>query len=167
MSHPDSRITHWRDVPGLTPRQTASLANMETRQFENGLMYDTDDLLRMARRLQADTLLNDVMMAGITPPDDANHVSRWMGNSANVHRQFTGTRRDVTGDLEACRHCEDCDHVDDQVGWVEITGVQFSDGTVRRRVAEPYCRGSLTPTDARALAATLIAAADEIDRLEQ
>ena len=80
----------------------------------------------------------------IAATDDVTHVGEWDDyDTGRWSRCFTGTRhhRGVT-----------------------VIGVQHDDGTVGRLVAV-HCDDELTPAAARKLAATITAAADEIDQL--
>jgi hypothetical protein len=170
---PENTTQGWRDLADeLTPRQIRHL-----KQHEGGGARGSN-LLQVARMFaceNAATVLDDVPLAkgwhvDVAAPEDATWVSPWTFNNGDL-RLFRGTRREIHG------------------GKVIICGTQDSDGTVLpRKIMLVFGEGPTNPLDVDAartagiemfaqahregaddgmeIAATVLAAADEIDGLE-
>jgi hypothetical protein len=144
--------TTWRDLSGqLTEEQVDRLTAMEQSVEKPHLAADL--LLELALAWAEQNFTDDVMFGHIDPPAGARCVSGWLvdGDEATSvwSRAFEGTRRRVS----------DVD--------VVIEGRQFHDYGCEREVAVYTDGARLDPAEARQLAAALIAAADEIDRLDR
>jgi hypothetical protein len=139
----------WRDLADqLTVEQIADLLASARQQRRLPFRDSPDEselLLEQARSLAAHNL-NDALMAHMPVPDGAVSTGQWryFDDADMLCRLFGGTKRDIGG-------------VD-----VEITGVQFEDGTVTRDIE---VHGTvLTAEQARELAEVLCAAVEEIER---
>lgn len=152
---PDNTDTTWRDLADqLTPKQVENLIEAEKRS-PLPEAAKTETLLEWARDTAQRNLTDHVMFGHLEPPAGATKVfpcgertdGRWS-------REFTGTSRQVGG---VC---------------VYIDGTQFADGTIERELAvcvddlPDGAGGVLDAAQARALAAALIEAADELEQLQ-
>lgn len=105
-----------------------------------------DSALAFARVYAVRKLL-DALYADIAPPGDATHVAAWDDAEGEVSRYFRGTKRGTDAR-------------------VDIAGSQNADGTIAERVI--LVGGYAIEVDAagaRQIAADLLAAAAELDRL--
>lgn len=143
--------TTWRDLADqLTPEQVDKLLEFEGRRPESQA-----DLLEWARECSERNLDDTLHFGHLDRPEGATQVygcgERTDGRGWS--REFTGTSRRVDGVS------------------VRLNGTQFADGTVERTLAVGVDDlaagpgGALTAAAARQLAAALIEAADELDRM--
>lgn len=152
---PDGAATTWRELTDqLSPEQIAYLEDWESRPNEPPRLDGSprppeqhrQTLLRMAREFAtqntAATYFADVPL----PPEDGHHYPWEHYGDGNWCRLFVGTRRQA-GDAE-----------------VSIRGTQSSAGAISRSITIDKS-DDIDPAQARALAAALLAAADEIDCL--
>jgi hypothetical protein len=143
----DDNATTWRDLTDqLTPKQQATLERYE-RDFANRNIPATAELLAIARD-SAQHTLSDQMFADLPMPDGVRLADHWQPDGDEWMRAFDGTSRtvkdthvEIVGEQRASGAIARCIHV-------------FSDGT-----------DDLHNDDARRLAAALVEAADELDRL--
>jgi hypothetical protein len=143
----DDNATTWRDLADqLTPKQQATLERYE-RDFANHNIPPTAELLAIARD-SAQHNLSDQMFADLPMPGGVQLAEHWQPDGDEWARAFDGTSRTV----------KDTD--------VWIVGEQRASGAINR-VIHVYLGGTddLHSDDARQLAAALVEAADEIDRL--
>lgn len=105
------------------------------------------DGARVVASVYAARKLLDALYADVTPPADATRVSAWDDVDGQVSRYFRGTKRGIKAR-------------------VDIAGSQNADGTVAERVIlVDACDVEVDAATARQIAADLLAAADELDRL--
>jgi hypothetical protein len=129
-------------ITGLTDEQTGQLA------AGANLMTEAE-LTELARQMAERNLLQ-ASLAHIPGPAGAVAVSAWYDDGEIVTREVYGTAWNV-GNVNA-----------------RITGEQSSSGVTRWRVeVDPVERtiGDLTAAQAREMAAVMLQAADELDRL--
>jgi hypothetical protein len=148
--------TTWRDLAdALTPHQIAYLENWESRpdlppradgsarpsaQHERALLFT-------AREYSGQNAAA-ALYADIAPPPEVGQHYPWEHfGDGTWTRFFVGTTRKV-GSAE-----------------VMITGLQSSDGSIERSIGVDGASDSLDASNARTLAAALLEAADELDRL--
>jgi hypothetical protein len=153
----DDTATTWRDLSDqLTPEQIERLTDFERRWTEAGKLQERDESLLFGAREYAENNVRDSVMFGhLDWPEGATAVypsgelsdGRWS-------REFDGGSRQVNGVT------------------VNISGTQFADGTIERELSVSVDDrssgpgGDLNAAQARALAANLIEAADELERLQ-
>ena len=144
---PDDATT-WRDLADqLTPEQRRSYENLERET--HGRM-PAERLLEFARE-EVEGNLADIAHCDVAAPADANWVGRWGQNLDG--RGWS--RSLVWREFRAPEMC------------VAVDGVQHCDGTVERQVSVYVNDGpKLAAGPARRLAALLVEAADELDRLK-
>lgn len=145
---PDNTATSWRDLADeLTDHDRASIEKIERET--GGRMPGV--LLDYARRSVEDRLI-DMAYCDLAAPGDARWVGLW-----EKHIQLGWSRSLVWREWGP---------VSDADLYVAIDGRQQCDGTVVRGIS-PYVDDAshLTSAQARRLAALLIEAADELDRL--
>ena len=132
-------VTTWRDITGLTDEQTLRLA-ADTTQTEDVLL----DIARtMAERNHLQTTLTH-----ITAP--TARAGTWYDDGENITRTVYGTQ--VVLDTVTARVVGEQDSTGAVTAWVEV-------------VENPGTDGGMTAGQARELAAALVQAADELDRL--
>ena len=131
--------TTWRDITGLTDEQTAQLA-ADTTQTEGVLL---DIAQTMAERNHLQTTLTH-----ITAP--TARAGTWYDDGANIARTIYGT--EAVLDTVTARVVGEQDSSGAVTAWVEV-------------VENPGTDGGMNAGQARELAAALVQAADELDRL--
>jgi hypothetical protein len=105
-----------------------------------------DSALAFAR-VHAVRKLLEALFADIVPPGDATHVAAWDDAGGQISRYFRGTKRG-------------------NEARVDIAGSQHADGTIAERVIlVGDCAIEVDAAGARQIAADLLAAAAELDRL--
>lgn len=152
---PDNTATTWRDLAdALTAEQVAYIADWEQHPE---LPPRTDGSVKTAEQHQ-ETLLYvareflgsnaaGVMLAGVEPPPDDGYHYPWQDDGDGTWtRFFVGTTREL-GDVR-----------------VVISGIQSADGSIDRSITTDASE-DMGGTEARQLAALLLEAADELDRL--
>ena len=132
--------TTWRDITGRTDEQTAQLA-ADTVQTE-------EDLLDIARTM-ADRNQLQTTLTHIAAP--TARVSTWYDDGANIARTIYGT--EAVLDTVTARVVGEQDSSGAVTAWVEV-------------VENPGTYDGMTAGQARKLAAALVQAADELDRLD-
>ena len=132
--------TTWRDITGLTDEQTAQLA-ADTTQTEDVLL---DIAQTMAERNQLQTTLTHIAAP-------TARAGTWYDDGANIARTIYGT--EAVLDTVTARVVGEQDSSGALTAWVEVTENRGHDG------------GGMTAGQARELAAALVQAADELDRL--
>jgi uncharacterized iron-regulated membrane protein len=132
-------VTTWRDITGLTDEQTAQLA-ADTTQTEDVLL---DIAQTMAERNHLQTTLTH-----ITAP--TARAGTWYDDGENITRTVYGT--EAVLDTVTARVVGEQDSSGSITAWVEV---------VENRGAD----GGMTAGDARELAAALLDAAAELERL--
>lgn len=155
MTRKDDTATTWRDLTDqLIPEQIAYLENWEARpdlppmaSGEAPPLEEHYAALLFAAREYAIQNAAAIEFAHVPPPPDEGEHQPWtnLGNN-NWVRYFYRTPCKV-GPAS-----------------VAISGVQSSDGSIKRWIYVEEV-DDLDPTTARQLAAALIAAADELERL--
>lgn len=149
----DDNATTWRDLAdALTPEQIAYIEHWETHPDDPPNVDGSPrpeaerqrSLLFIAREFVEQNAAA-ALFADVAPPPEAGHHHPWehVGDGA-WRRFFTGTSRKV-GDVE-----------------VFVTGMQSSDDSIVRRINVAGAE-DMSAADARATAALLIEAADELD----
>lgn len=130
-------IEEWERHPELPPRADGKVKTAEQHQ---------QTLLFVAREfLSSNTAA--VILADVAPPPEEGHHHPWQNEGDGTwSRFFVGTVRTM-GDVR-----------------VLIDGTQFSDGRITRAITTDASEG-MGSAEARQLAAMLIEAADELDRL--
>jgi hypothetical protein len=140
----ETTTANWRDITGLTAEQTNQLtagANLMTE----------DELIELALQMAAQNHLQ-ASLTHIPVPAGAVTVSAWYDDGETCTREVYGTAWNV-GNVNA-----------------RITGEQSSSGVTAWRVeVDPVERtiGDLTAAQAREMAAAMLQAADELDRLTE
>jgi hypothetical protein len=132
--------TTWRDITGLTDEQTAQLA-ADTTQTEGVLL---DIAQTMAERNHLQTTLTH-----ITAP--TARAGTWYDDGANIARTIYGT--EAVLDTVTARVVGEQDSSGAVTAWVEV-------------VENPGTDGGMNAGQARELAAALVQAADELDRID-
>lgn len=150
----DDNATTWRDLTDqLTPEQVEKLSAAEKC---SGLpdAEKAETLLEWARDHAEQNLRDQVMFGHLERPEGATQVYGCGERSdGRFSREFVGTARKVNGVT------------------VTIDGAQFADGTAERMLnvgVDDLAEGPggvLDGDQARQLAAALVEAADELDRL--
>ena len=144
----DDNATTWRDLADqLTPEQVAELEYCEREDYAPDLASPGNHL-NHARKL-VELNLARAMYADVAPPAEAiGEVDQWTDiGDDEYQRQFTSWRRQV----------------DDAS--VEVFGLQSHDGRIDREIVID-ARGCYDASTARQIAAALVEAADELDRLQ-
>lgn len=139
----------WRDLTEqLTPKQIAELEYCEREGVPPCMTDPRQGLLNIARA-EAQRNLIQVLCADIAPPTYAvGGTFDWEERGPKgFGRMFTVSTRAV-GETA-----------------VEVCGVQFDDGHVELALMLAEAPEDISASDARALAAALVEAADEMDRL--
>lgn len=148
---PADNAPTWRDlVDELTPEQVAKLTKFESAS--PGSADEVTELLLETARDHVRKNRNDKVLFGHLPaPVDKVDLWHWeKSDSGYWSREFTGTARKA-GAVN-----------------VSITGVQRTNGSILRRANLYVDEGAdplLSPDELRAVAAELVAAADEMDAL--
>ena len=132
--------TTWRDITGLTDEQTAQLA-ADTTQTEGVLL---DIAQTMAERNHLQTTLTH-----ITAP--TARAGTWYDDGAHIARTIYGT--EAVLDTVTARVVGEQDSSGAVTAWVEV-------------VENPGTDGGINAGQARELAAALVQAADELDRID-
>lgn len=148
-THDDSAAT-WRDLTDqLTADQVEKLAGMEARS-QMSAAETAEALLEGAREWAAANMVDRVVFAEVPRPADATRFCMWSDEEGGVWvRTFDGTRRSVGGKEV-----------------VFIDGRQYQDGRVERSIVLTVGDDDYDAATARQLAAALIDAADELERLQ-
>lgn len=150
---PDTPATSWRDIADqLTPEQITRLEGFE---LDNPDTVETrTSLLATARDWAVSNVASVAVYGGVPTPAGAVKVGPpSLDDDLGIwQRAFSGTTRTV-GDFDVC-----------------IEGEQMPSGEADRWIAfdaesVPAVGGTLTAHLARLLAAALVEAADELDRL--
>jgi hypothetical protein len=149
----DDNATSWRDLSDqLTPQQIAEMEYCEREGIPPGLNTPQHQL-NCARAMARHNIIQ-ALCADIAPPSDASgsvyHWEAWGGGGYGRMYEVSSTR--VGGNM-----------------LVDILGVQHDNGDVERFIladlSENDRDGNMNAVQARQLAAALIEAADEMDRL--
>ncbi|SBS79254.1 conserved hypothetical protein [uncultured Mycobacterium sp.] len=139
----------WRDIADqLTPDQVEKLTTLESTS-RSPADEVAEGLLEAARETAAANVVNSVIFGDVERPSDARRFcvfSDEMVEDGVWTRSFDGTQRKVA-DVE-----------------VYISGLQYADGRVERTIGIE-ARDEYDSETARRLAAALLEAADEVDRL--
>lgn len=153
-THSDN-VTTWRDLAdALTPAQVSYLEQWESHPevppLADGGVRSPEDhaesLLFSAREYISQNAAA-ALYADVAPPADDGTYYPWEHiGDGRWTRFFTGTEREV-GETT-----------------VRITGMQYADGTITRTITA-HCE-DVDAATARLLAAALIEAADELERLQ-
>lgn len=145
---PDNNATSWRDLADqLTPDQ------IETYEcVERGTQGRASAQLLEFARLSVEGRLAEMAYGDIPLPVGAESADKWQ-----VHREFGWSRSVVWREFRGPEMSVDID------GW------QRCDGAVARRAISVYLNEGqqFTGAAARQLAALLVEAADELDRLDR
>jgi len=158
-TYEDTALT-WRDlIDELTAEQIAELEEFEAQPSDS--CFVQAGLLKDARQYAAWNATDRVLFGHMPKPTDAKDTGHWRQDGEHWHRLFWGTER-------VCHSAEcECDHDDDVVcdgvGKVDVVGQQFSDGLISRHV--DLRSRDLDAPGCRRLAAALLSAAEELDRL--
>lgn len=153
----DDNATTWRDLTdALTAEQIAYIENWERRPDEppmaDGSRRPEADhqrgLLFTAREFVGQNAAAALYADVAPPPEDGHHYDWEHAGDGVWCRFFAGTTREV----DEAR--------------VMITGLQYADGRIDRTICVDGDCESLDASRARQVAAALIEAADELDRLE-
>ncbi|CAN1549791.1 hypothetical protein MCEMAEM6B_02153 [Mycobacteriaceae bacterium] len=135
-------ITTWRDITGLTAEQAAQLAA--------GVHQTEEDLLEMAQTMAERNHLQTTL-AHIAAPARAHRAGAWYDDGARITRTIYGT--EAVLDTVTARVVGEQDSGGALTAWVEVIENRGHDGA------------GMTAGQARELAAALLDAADELDRL--
>jgi hypothetical protein len=152
----DDTVT-WRDIADeLNAKQRAMLDEWDTRpSHPHGDEGHRRGLVVVARQMAADNIAQETF-AKMPKPLGATSVDTWRADGDRpCIRRFTGPRRGLVA-------------VGGKAVTVDILGVQYSDGEIERTIsvsADSVDLGS--PHVARELADSLIAAADDLHRLNE
>ncbi|MGO9353602.1 MAG: hypothetical protein ACLP3C_23235 [Mycobacterium sp.] len=144
MTGADNTAASWREVAGqLTCEQAAQFEIFE-RSGD-----DPVTLLARAREMAADNVAGGVALSGsVTAPGDAVHTYGWQTYGGRTWREFDGSTRRVGSAV------------------IRVVGRQFSDGRCERWISLSATHDEeFQAAQARELAASLQAIADETDRL--
>ncbi len=134
--------TIWHDITGLTTEQAEQLS-------QGGHLMPEAELIELAREMAQQNRLQ-ASLAHIPAPAGAVHVTAWFDDGETTSRIIYGTAWNV-GNVNA-----------------RIIGDQDSDGVTVWKVefnAVYGTVGDLTAVQAREMAAALVHAADELDKL--
>ncbi|BCP00688.1 hypothetical protein [Mycobacterium intracellulare] len=143
-THDDA--TAWRDlVDQLTPEQVAELEYCEREQVPPGVSSPQSQL-NCARAMAKHNIIQAVCADIAAPPNAVGEIAEWEEWGDGHGRMYTVSVREI-----------------DEVV-VEVSGVQFDDGRVEMSVLARET-DHLSADQARQLAALLVEAAGEIDRL--
>ncbi|MHA0287041.1 hypothetical protein ACXYX3_11375 [Mycobacterium sp. C3-094] len=149
--------TTWRDLAdALTPHQIADLeyweAHPDIPPRADGSSPSPEDHARALRFAAREFLSQNaaaVLFADVAPPpDDGVHYPWQPDGDGGWARYFTGTDRKVGSTT------------------VMINGMQHSDGSITRTICIDGETESLGPSAARQVAAAIVEAADELERLQ-
>lgn len=153
----DDNATDWRDLrDALTPSQVAYLENWESHPelppLADGGSPSPEDharaLLFSAREYVSQNAAAALYADVAPPPEDGEHYHWEHDGDGKWFRFFAGSTREV-GDTT-----------------VMINGLQSADGTITRSISIDGDSEGLDAARARAIAAAVLDAADELDRLE-
>jgi hypothetical protein len=142
----DDNASTWRDLTDqLTPKQIAELEYCEREQIPPGMAAPRHHL-NHARKM-AELNLAQAMFADIAvPPDAVDDVDDWTDyDDGHYQRMFTSWTHPTLD--------------------VSVVGVQFSDGRVERYILCGTNTEELTAEESRQVAAALIEAAAQLDRI--
>ncbi len=137
-------ITTWRDITGLTDEQTDRLS-------KGGAVMTEADLLETARDFVARNQLQ-AAMADVPAPAWALRTGAWYDDGANINRTVYGTEN--VFQTVTVRMVGEQDSSGASPAWIEVC---------ENAGGECY---ALDAGQARELAAALVQAADELDRLD-
>jgi len=161
-TYEDTALT-WRDLADeLTAEQIADLQQWEAQPSDDCFVQAA--LIAQARRYAAHNITDEMLFGHMPTPTDARETSHWRHDEGEAHwyRFFDGTARECHSEECACDR--DDDVVCDSIGSADIVGTQFSDGFISRHV-DLRCVRELDAPACRTLAAALLNAAEELDRL--
>jgi hypothetical protein len=153
----DDNATTWRDLAdALTPHQVAYIENWEAHPeippMADGTSAPPEQraaaLLFTAREYVGQNAAGALFADVPPPPDPGTHYPWEHDGDGKWFRFFAGTTREIAG------------------AQVVISGLQSVDGTITRTIAVDGDSESLDSGQARQLAALLIEAADELERLQ-
>ena len=133
----------WRDITGLTDEQTDRLS-------KGGAVLTEADLLDTARDFVARNQLQ-AAMADVPAPAWAIRTGAWYDDGGHITRSLYGG--EVVLDTVTARVAGEQDSGGALTAWVEVIENRGHDG------------GGMTAGQARELAAALVQAADELDRM--
>ncbi len=140
-------MTAWRDLADmLTPEQIAELEYCEREQIPPGLA-DPAHRLNCAQMIARHNLIQQLCAVIDAPVDAVGEPDAWQEWDDGYGRMYTVSSRDV-GKMS-----------------VQVLGVQFDDGRTEASILASGVE-QMTAPQARRLAEALIAAADELGRLE-
>jgi integrase len=142
----DDNASTWRDLTDqLTPKQIAELEYCEREQIPPGMAAPRHHL-NHARKM-AELNLAQAMFADIAvPPDAVDDVDDWTDyDDGHYQRMFTSWTHPTLD--------------------VSVVGLQFSDGRVERYILCGTNTEELTAEESRQVAAALIEAAAQLDRI--
>jgi hypothetical protein len=159
---PENTVRGWRDLADqLTPEQVDLLLERESAPDEHAALagspertFDRDKLLAGARHYARDNLAV-AMIDNIPEPAGAVEVTEWADpDSPGAFRLFYGATRTVELDDGADIN-------------VTVLGTQATDGSVDEHgiLIDGGSDDTITTHEGRRLAAALVEAADEVDRL--
>jgi hypothetical protein len=169
-------VTSWRDLADqLTREQVAKLQdsehNFRTKAASLPAEYpyewpprsesEIGDILLCSARIYAGDNLGAKLIGGVAPPAGASYVGDWDDARFGVDaalRYFRGSKRVIGRGGNLGKDIT-----------VATDGLQYADGRINREITTALgdyeALDPLTSEQARQLAAALIAASDEIDRL--
>lgn len=143
---PNGNATTWRDlVDQLTPEQVAELEYCEQEQIPPGV-FSPETQLNCARAMARHNITQALCADVALPPHVGGDVCDWEEWGDGYGRLYTVSVREVGGLT------------------VEVLGVQFDDGRTELSVLAREA-DHMSGEQARQLAAMLVEAADEMDRL--
>jgi hypothetical protein len=156
----DDNATTWRDLTDqLTNDQIGHLENFEAKALAEPAEV-AEGLLEWAREHAQKNLADDAQFGHLPHPAGARRADHWEDDGeGNWSRMFAGSQRFIESPCISTPVTGDRTNIG-----LDIEGQQHADGTVVRYV---YLSGGgeLTAISARQLAAALIEAADEVERL--
>jgi hypothetical protein len=143
----DENATHWRDLADQLTREQIAALEREGREGANSPY--TPGSLRFEARQYAIGNMGTALLGPVAPPVDAIRVYEW-----------------ETGYTEDGAWSRTFDGADHKIGdaTLRVWGVQYGDGTTKREI-NVVADDLVDAAGARRLAAALIEAADELDRL--
>lgn len=161
-TYEDTALT-WRDlIDELDAEQIADLEEWEAQPTSDDFVQAR--LIAQARRYAKRNMTDRMLFGHMPTPTDARETGHWRRDEDDErwYRFFDGTER-VCHSAE-CECERDDDVVCDSIGSAEIVGTQFADGFLSRHV-QLRCLPELDAPACRRLAAALLSAAEELDRL--
>jgi hypothetical protein len=144
----DDNATTWRDLADqLTPEQIAELEYCERENIPPGVADARQGQLNCARAMAQHNIVQALCADIATPADAVSEVYEWEERGGDTFGRMYGISLRDLGFTT-----------------VDVSGVQYNDGHVERHILV-YEAEDLTADQARALAAALLNAADDIERL--